>query len=220
MSYPPYGQPDPYQGQGGHPPASGYPGQQGPYGAPPPGQPGYGQAGPGYGQPYPGYGQPGYGGQPPYGPPPKKSRTGLIVGLVVLLLVVAGAVTAGVVLTTQGKTPLASDEKQIEVAIREFYDELSTGGFESATALACQEVRTEYEELPEEQKREFGTTEIDVDIDRVSNIVVTGDRATATVTGSLTLTLPGSEPDTDTDTEEYLKKEGGTWKVCSAADDV
>src|SRR3954467_5793939 len=82
QSGPPYGQQpgyDPY----GQPPQSGPP-QSGPpqYGQPqsgaPYGQPGYGQ--PQYGQPQ--YGQyPGAGAYPP-APPPKKSRTGLIIGLV------------------------------------------------------------------------------------------------------------------------------------------
>ncbi len=109
MTYPP----DPQQGwnPGGVPPqqsGSGYGGQPG-YGPPSYGQDPYGQQQPGYGQP--GYGQPGHGqqqpgygqqagygaeyGQPAYGqPPPPKSRTGLIVGIIagvlVLLLCIAG----------------------------------------------------------------------------------------------------------------------------------
>ena len=106
MTNPPYGQP----GQPGQP--YGQPAQPG-YG-----QPGYGQpAQPAYGQPAPQYGQPGYGqpaqpayGQPAYGQPAapqygapgqygggygqpaKKSKAGLIAGLVVLLVLVVGAV--------------------------------------------------------------------------------------------------------------------------------
>jgi uncharacterized protein DUF4333 len=74
---PPYGQPGPPYGQ---------PQQPGPYGQPPYGQPPYGA--PQYGQP--GYGQPGHG-QPGYEQPPRKSRRGLIGGLVALaaLLVLA-----------------------------------------------------------------------------------------------------------------------------------
>ncbi|CAM5325837.1 hypothetical protein GCM10010329_38860 [Streptomyces spiroverticillatus] len=89
----PYGQPQPPQGQPGYgypqqaPPAQGYgyPQQQpqAPYGQP---QPQYGQQPP-YGQPP----QAPYGQQPyPGGPEPKKKKTGLIVGLAVVL-VAAGA---------------------------------------------------------------------------------------------------------------------------------
>jgi hypothetical protein len=102
MTTPPYGD---QQGSGSGP-------QYGqPYGQPgygqqpypqPAAQPGYGQ--PGYGQPA--YGQPGYGQQPygapqyggpggygaPYAAPPKKSRTGLIIGLVGVLVVAGVAV--------------------------------------------------------------------------------------------------------------------------------
>ncbi len=85
--------------QPGYGPPQGNPGQQG-YGQPGPGQaqPGYGApgaGGPGAGQP--GYGGPGAGGpgqgQPyPYQQPPRKKRTGLIVGLAVgaVVLVVGG----------------------------------------------------------------------------------------------------------------------------------
>jgi hypothetical protein len=115
MTNPPYGQPgqpgQPYgqpaqPGYGGQP-GYGQPAQPG-YGGQPGqqyGQPAYGQpAAPGYGQPAaPQYGAPGqygtpgqYGapGQygPGYGQPAKKSRTGLIVGLVALLVLAVGAV--------------------------------------------------------------------------------------------------------------------------------
>ncbi|MFI7670078.1 hypothetical protein [Nocardia sp. NPDC049526] len=213
MTYPPGGQPpfgEPPQGPGqqpyGYPQqgGSGYP-QQGGY--PPPGGPGYG---PQQGYPPPGgYQQPGY-------PPPKKRRTGLIIGLLVLVLVIAGAVAAGVVLTVQGKTPLASDEKKIEVAIHDFYDTLGSHGFAAAAAKTCAADRAEFDTLSEEQRKEFDTAKVEVDIDKIDDIVITGDRATARITGKLTLTLPGETPDTDTGTTEHLRKEDGTWKVCSA----
>jgi hypothetical protein len=90
MTYPPQ-QPGPY-GQPG-PPSGGFP-QQGPpgYGQ----QQGYGQPGP-YGQ-QPPYGQPGPGGFG--GPPPKKSNTGLIIGVVLgVLVLVGGGITAAVLLS-------------------------------------------------------------------------------------------------------------------------
>ncbi|GHH33147.1 hypothetical protein [Streptomyces candidus] len=114
-----YNQPGPYGGQPPQQPNP-YGGQQpGPYGQPPQGQPGYGypqQAPPPQGYGYPqqppppqqGYGypqqqaqQPPYGQQPPQGPygqqpypggqQPKKKKTGLIVGLAVVVLAAAGA---------------------------------------------------------------------------------------------------------------------------------
>jgi hypothetical protein len=114
-----YNQPGPYDGQPEQPGPYGQPGQPGPYGQPPqapqpgygyppqapPAQPGYGypqQAPQGvppqtppYGQP-PAYGQPPYGQQPPYGTipmPPEpsggKKRTGLIIGGVAVVAVIA-----------------------------------------------------------------------------------------------------------------------------------
>lgn len=214
MTYPPGGQP-PFGGpQGAGQPQQpyGYPQQGGAEypqqaGYPPPGGQGYG---PQQGYPPPGgYQQPGY-------PPPKKRRTGLIIGLLVLVLVIAGAVAAGVVLTVQGKTPLASDEKKIEVAIHDFYDTLGSDGFAAAAAKTCAADRAEFDTLTDEQKKQFDTAKVEVNIDKIDDIVITGDRATARITGKLTLTLPGETPDTDTGTTEHLRKEDGKWKICSA----
>ena len=119
MTYPPQGGSQP--GQPGGP--YGPPGQPGPGGYGGPGQP-YGQSGQPFGQPGPGgygqagqpYGQPGPYGPPgqPYGPPagygqpgpdggpPKKSRTGLIAGLVILAVaVVAAAILIPLLLRTK-----------------------------------------------------------------------------------------------------------------------
>ncbi|WP_435829010.1 Rv0361 family membrane protein [Nocardia beijingensis] len=209
MAYPPGGQPpddQPPQPPPGSPP----PGQ--PF--PPPGQP---LPPPGPGQPLPppgpGYPPPGY---PSWGPQPKKSHAGLIAGLVVIVvLVIAGAVIAGFFLTTQGKGPLASDEKKIELAIRDFYETLDRRGFRAAAEQACFRERAAFEAMTESEKKEFDSTSISVTIDRIEDIVVTGDTATAKVDGKLTVTVPGQQPDTETSTTEHLKKEDGKWKVCS-----
>ncbi|MBF6193164.1 hypothetical protein U3653_15645 [Nocardia sp. CDC186] len=202
MAYPPGGQPpddQPPQPPPGYPPPG--PGQ--PF--PPPGQPPP--------PPGPGYPPPGY---PPWGPPPKKSHTGLIAGLVVIVvLVIAGAVIAGFFLTTRGKGPLASDEKRIELAIRDFYETLDTRGFRAAAEQACVRERAAFEAMTESEKREFDSTSVSVTIDRIDDIVVTGDTATAKVSGKLTVAVPGEQPDTETSTTEHLKKEDGKWKVCS-----
>jgi hypothetical protein len=222
MTYPPGGQPpfgEPqYPQQPGQP--FGQPQQpQQPYGHVPQGGPDYPQQGyPQQGYP-PGYPQQGYPpGYPQQGyPPPKKSRTGLIIGLLILILVIVGGLAAGVVLTVQGKTPLSSDEKKIEVAVRDFYEALSSDGFGAAAAKTCSADRREFEALTPEQRKEFDAAKISVTIDSVDNIVITGDRATAHINGKLSLTLPDEVPNTDTDTgtNEHLRKEDGKWKVCS-----
>ena len=66
------------------------------YGQPQYGQPQYGQ--PQYGQPQ--YGQPQYG-QPAYGKP-KKSKAGLIIGIIVAILVIVGGVFGFLLFTKQG----------------------------------------------------------------------------------------------------------------------
>lgn len=117
-SYSNYGS---YGGSGDAAPPSGYgvPSQQGPsalYGSYGQGQ--YGQPAPpsGYGQPVqpsyaqpappsypiaPGYPQPGYP-QTPYAPPPqRKSHTGLIIGIIALVVVVLAACTGGTILAVR-----------------------------------------------------------------------------------------------------------------------
>ncbi|MFE3446208.1 hypothetical protein ACFXNW_24540 [Nocardia sp. NPDC059180] len=217
MTYPPAGQPP----HGQQPPY----GQQPPQGQQPYGQQPYGQQPPPYGQ-QPQYGQqPGQypppggfqqpGGYPPQQPPKKK--TGLIIGLVVLALVVIGGITTGVVLTMQGKTPLASDEKQIENAIREFYDTLENDGILAAAELSCSADRAEIDKAPQSEKDMMDKASFSIDIDKVENVVITGDKAKAHVTGTFKITIPGMDDDTDTDSEsdETLAKEDGTWKICS-----
>ncbi|MFD3747646.1 hypothetical protein [Nocardia sp. NPDC058633] len=204
MTNPPEGQQPPF---GQQPPVpQGTPSQ----GVPPQGPPGYPQAGGPQGAGYPGGAQ----GLAPQ--PPKKKRTGLFVGLGIVALVVAGVLIAGIVLTLQGRTPLSSDEKQIDVAVRDFYDTLDSDGFIAAAALACQADRTEIDNLTPEQRSQFEKATVQVTIDDVTDIVITGDDAKATVVGQLTLSVEGEQPDTESSTEEHLTKEDGTWKICSA----
>ncbi|MFC4125104.1 Rv0361 family membrane protein [Nocardia rhizosphaerae] len=193
------------------------PGEQPPFGQQPPQLP---SGPPGY--PHAGFGQeqapPSYPDGPDVLPPPqvpKPKRTGLFIVLGVVGLVVFGAILTGVVLTLQGRTPLSSDEKQIEVAVRDFYDTLDDEGFVAASALACEADRREIETLTPEQRRQFESASVSVTIDKVDDIVVTGDTAKATVVGTLTLSVLGEEPNTEDSTEEHLKKENGTWKICS-----
>ncbi|MFE1596992.1 hypothetical protein [Nocardia sp. NPDC058705] len=200
MTNPPEGQQPPF---GQQPPVP-------PQGAPPQGVPPHGPpAG------YPPAGHPG--GAEGFAPqPPKKKRTGLFVGLGVVALVVVGVLIAGVALTLQGRTPLSSDEKQIDVAVRDFYDTLDADGFIAAAQLACQADRTEIDNLTTEQREQFDKATVQVSIDEVKDIVIDGDDAKAKVTGKLTLSVEGEEPNTESETEEHLTKEDGTWKICSA----
>ncbi|MGY0503558.1 Rv0361 family membrane protein [Nocardia sp. FBN12] len=149
-------------------------------------------------------------------PAPKKKRTGLFIALGVVALVIVGVLVTGVVLTLQGRTPLSSDESQIDVAVRDFYDTLDSDGFIAAAQLACQADRTEIDNLTTEQRAQFERATVQVTIDEVKDIEITGDNAKATVVGQLTLSVEGEEPDTESSTEEHLTKEDGTWKICSA----
>ncbi len=120
------------------PPAPGPYGGQPPYGQPPAGQPPYWVGQPQYGQPQygqPQHGQPQHGqpwGQPPYGPPapPRRSRKGLVAGIVVpavllLVTVVLARLFADTVLDTSAvEDDVAAQFEQIEgVAIELICDD-------------------------------------------------------------------------------------------------
>ncbi|MEU1985507.1 hypothetical protein [Nocardia sp. NPDC019395] len=188
-----------------------------PYGQQPPDGPQPGQV-PQAGSPQPGYPpQPDHP-QPGMRPQPRKRRTGLIIGAVVAVLVVAAAVAAMVVLTLQGKTPLSSDEQQIESTLREFYGTLTDDGFEAASQLACKADRDEFAAMPDADKAEAEKLAFAVDIKSVDDIVVTGDKAKAKITGTFTFAMPGdSDDESDDSSEENLVKEDGEWRVCSSA---
>ncbi|MGW4833340.1 hypothetical protein ACWEOG_37485 [Amycolatopsis japonica] len=105
-----------------HQPPQGY--GQGPGYGPPPGQggqPGYGQQ-PGYGPPAgPGYGPPPAYGPPGYGQPPKKKKTGLIVGVIVGVVVLLGLGIPGAIFGSEyyssvGKAPV-SQQPPAECAV-------------------------------------------------------------------------------------------------------
>ncbi|MGO4614531.1 hypothetical protein AB4305_10095 [Nocardia sp. 2YAB30] len=212
MTYPPGGQPP--QDRPHYP-------QQQPTSDPPPigqGSPllGQGHAPPGQGYPPPGYPPP-VGLPGGYPPRPKKSWAGLIAGLVAIVaLGIAGAAIVGALLTSQGKGPLSSDQKKIELAIRDFYEVLGAQGFRAAAEKACAADRAEFDAMTEEQKKEFDAATVSVTIEKIEGIAVTGRSATAKITGKLTVVIPGETPDSDTSTTEHLRKEDGQWKVCSA----
>lgn len=156
--------------------------------------------------------------QPAAGPQAlRKRRTGLIIGAVVAVVVVVAAIAAVVVLTVQGRTPLSSDEQQVESSLRDFYGTLSDDGFAAATQLACTADRDEFDSMSDAEKSEAEKLGFKVDIESVDNIVVTGDRAKAEIKGKFSLSAPGGEDEQmDDSSEENLVKEDGEWRVCSS----
>ncbi|MBB5914902.1 hypothetical protein BJY24_003769 [Nocardia transvalensis] len=198
MTYPPGGPPfDPQQPQGYQPES------QPPSYYPPEGYPAVGD--------YPPQ-------QPPVPPPPRKRRTGLIVVPLVLVLAAAGAAGIVALLTGNGKGPFASEEKKIELAIRDFYGTIATDGVDAAMAKSCRADRDEYAALPAEQRAAIASETLTLRIDAIDAIVIDGDQATAKVHGSLAPSSGGLMPDLDTidSAPEYVRREGGDWKVCAA----
>jgi hypothetical protein len=142
MTYPPQ-QPGPYGPQDPY-------GQQNPYGQ----QPQYGQQ-PGYGQ-QPQYGDPQWGQQPGYpaGPPPKKSKTGLIVTLVIVgvLVLGGGGVAAFLLLKDDGGGGGGGTDESPRAAADAFVKELGAAVSKSPADANLDKVKplmcaSDYDEL-------------------------------------------------------------------------
>lgn len=131
---------------------------------------------------------------------------------------VAAGIAVAVVLTLQGKTPLSSDEQQVEAALRDFYGTLTDEGFRAATQLACRADRDEFAAMSEPEQLEAEKLQFSVVIESVDEIVVTGDRAEARITGTFDFSTPGGDAGEgmEDSSEESLVKEDGEWRVCSS----
>lgn len=192
----PYGQPQPgqqhYGEQGRYGQAPQYPQQQ--YGQPQYGQPQYGQ---------PQFGQPQYGQHP--GPGAPRNRNKLIALIVAAVLVVAAAVTVTLLVVNSGDDPAApvDDKGQITQVLNDFVAAASSGDLAKAASLTCAAKRSG---VSNQDKPDGSIT-----VEKIANIKVDGDSATADVT----LVISGS---TDTSTVN-LVKEQGAWKQCGSADD-
>ncbi|MGV0834893.1 Rv0361 family membrane protein [Mycolicibacterium thermoresistibile] len=223
-NYPPV-PPQPPYGPGAPPP------QQPPYGygGPPPQQPpyGYGNPPPGYGAaPAGGYGgpppggpfpPPGYGYPPPYGGPPPSKGPGkwlligglavvAVIALVVVIAVSSGSGGGGPSTTADRGTTAGVDSE--EAAIRQMLESLS----EDTSADTATVMREYFCAGDRELLESFGNLDgLDLpsgtsgptpDAPEISDIQVTGDKATARAT------IRGLQ------STMHFRKESGKWKFC------
>jgi pSer/pThr/pTyr-binding forkhead associated (FHA) protein len=203
-----------YPGYQQQPPSSpNYPAQPGYAGYQQPPQPGYAGTPPGYppqqpswaaAAPVPGqYGVPGY--PAPAAPVPPKRRTGLIIGIVILLLVVVGAGIGGYIyLNRSTSTP----EKTLQAYCTALQTSDAQGVFNQLSAHAqgqtsVQRISLGFQILDAPQVGGVkGCT--------FSNVQQNGSTAKATVVITAGVSGPSNPPITDTFT---LVNENGTWKI-------
>ncbi len=217
---PPGGYPPPQPPQGGYPPPpAGYPPAGGyppppPAGYPPTGYPPAGYPQPGYPASappayppagYPASAPPGYPpGYPVAAPPPAPKKTGLIIGIVVAVLLLAGGgIAAYLLLKPNGPADVLED---YIIAIGK-HDaatmvELSCGAFlEQSRQLAADP--TQFDGAPTNARVVESST------------VENGDSATVTFTVSY-IRSDGT-PRTDQGQKAFLQKIDGEWKVCDGS---
>ncbi len=191
----------------GYPAAPGYPTAPGYPAAPPagyPAAPGYPPAGyppPGY---PPGYPAPGY--PPPA--PPKKSRVGLIVGIVAAVLVV---------LLAAGGTAIYLFVRSVSGpgdALQDWFAAAKRGDASGVIELTCATFKDDIDidELEEDLTAEqWDTLEVNVTGVSISN----GDSAVVDFTMTY---VDNGRPGSD-DLTFSVVKEGGDWKVCGPVDE-
>ncbi|WP_330183108.1 hypothetical protein OHB26_05270 [Nocardia sp. NBC_01503] len=137
-------------------------------------------------------------------------RKPLLIGVIAAAVIVVGGGIATAVSLSGKDSP--GDSQRIDSAIRDFYGTLSAKGPGVAVTKACAADRAEYDALPAAQQAAAEQGRMDIRIVSIDQVTVTGDRATAKMVGALT--VPGSDDKTTTATE-HLRKEEGTWRVCS-----
>lgn len=179
---------------------------QGPQGPPgpqpppmPPAQPGYPQQGPqGYpppaGGPPPGYGAP---------PQPKKSRTGLIIGLAVGIPLALIAVVVVIVILFVNSVSGPAD------ATNEFLAALKSGDTAAIKSVSCNELITSGElDSLDSQLEALEPTRGTIESYNISSSSI--ENSTGKASGTLTFTKGVTKT-----VDAQLVQEDGKWKVCS-----
>lgn len=160
---------------------------------------------PGQMPPTPGYPQ-GVGGPPPgYGaaPPPKKKRTGLIIGLAVGIPLVLIALIVGAVLLLVSSATGPAD------ATNAFLAALKNGDSAALKAVSCQDLATSGElDSLEATLESLESSRGSIQSYNISSSSFENDRGTA----SGTVTFSKGET---FDIDAIVTKEGDAWKVCS-----
>lgn len=211
MTYPPQ-QPGPYGPQDPY-------GQQPQYGQPQYGQQPYGQQ-PGqqpYGQQY---GAPQWGPQPgyPVGPPPKKSRTGIILAVVAILVVAGGGVAAFLLLRDKGsaESPRAAADSYTQELGTQLSKPVESVDLEPLKPLTC---ASDFKELTDElasaRDEQNGATEkpkTQKVTFSVSDFKETGDGA------SFKMTPKPAGEDAEDPMDMKVSKENNAWVVCGLYD--
>ena len=193
-NYPPGQGPDvPPPPYGGPPPGPLPPGQQPPW--PPPGQQ----------PPWPPPGQ-----QPPWASRPQRSRTPIVIGVVIAALAVLAVVVVLVVVFATGSN--ASPEDQIRALVKTISDDMNNADSQGLASLVCADEKNSSDIQTSELRRqrdENGTLTTSA-----SDIHVTGDQATANVTFSWS----NSPSENGTVTWKFVR-ENGAWKMCGKTAD-
>jgi hypothetical protein len=138
---------------------------------------------------------------------------GFIVCAAAVIVAVIGAVIAVLLLGGAGNTPL-SGEQQVEAAIRNYYAVVRDKGLPAASAISCKQIRDTSSMVPD------GAGSIDfkqdITIEKIDNVKINGDTATAQVTGHAQAIVGGQTEADETDsTTLTLQREDGQWKYCT-----
>jgi hypothetical protein len=128
----------------------------------------------------------------------------LIVGVPAMVMVVVGITVWLLHDTDTG----SDDRQQVAAAIRHYYAVERDQGVSVASASACKEIRDSGAALPQDSGGKQ-----DIAVDKIANIAIQGDTATAEVTARVVIK---GQPEAGSDTVALrLQREQGTWRFCT-----
>ena len=167
-----------------------------------------------YGQPPPyGYGEPpGYVGPPGYGPPQRKKRTGLVIGVVIGVIVLVGAGIGAyfVFFHQSGQNSANATPQQVVTGFAQSYTSLahslSTDDLTKVKSYLCATDQTAVQAVYDHEKSANGA-------DRTFTMTASGATTTGT-TGSFTLVITdhGNQPESH---KGGLVRQNSRWLVCN-----
>jgi type II secretory pathway pseudopilin PulG len=142
--------------------------------------------------------------------PGRRSRVPLIVGAVVVAAALVAGITA---LLMRGDSGKPSEQEQVAAAIRHYYQLEREQGLAAASAVSCKEIRDAIAALPQDAGL---NVKQDVAIEKIDDITIQGDTATAKLTAHANTVVGGTTQSSGSDTISLrLQREQGAWRFCT-----
>lgn len=148
-------------------------------------------------------------------PPRSRRRLSPAVVIPSALVVAGGVAIAGLYVQEHGFGG-GSEQQRVIDAIHGYYGVVRSKGLTAATKISCKEIRVMNERPPSQQKSSNDDIKLDLTIEKIEDVKIESNVATAKVTGHAQTIIDGAADKADTESNVLrLENEGGTWKMCT-----